>query len=196
MLTRDVGVFSLQSPLVRRPLVTQLWPPSSGLLPLRSRGRPHYSLVPTSVCRLILSCVLLTHSQASEAQVAPQAPLQPCPGPFCVGRSLRRARRPPKAPPRATKGRLEPRTAPPVPGLRESYRGELRGTRTQTRVTPRASASAPRPTAPARTAFRSLQQPPPPSLFHKMAASPLSGSRFQKGRDGAVDVTDGTAQAH
>lgn len=55
---------------------------------------------------------------------------------------LRRAPRPPKAPPRATKGRLEPRTAPPVPELRESYRGELRGTRTQSRVTPQESASA------------------------------------------------------
>lgn len=110
------------------------------------------------------------------------------PQPFCVGRSLRRAPRPPKAPPRATKGRLEPRTAPPVPGLRESYRGELRGTRTQTRVTPRASASAPRSTAPARTASRSPKQPPPPSPLHKMAAGPLNISAFQKRRDSVVDV--------
>lgn len=174
---------------------TAAGPPSSGLLPLRPRERPRYSLVPTSICRLIVACVLLAHSQASEVQLAPQAPSIHA-RPFCVGRSLRRARRPPKAPPRATKGRLEPRTAPPVPGLRESYRGELRGTRTQTRITPHASASAPRPTAPARTASRSLQQTPPPPPIHKMAAGPLRRSAFQKGRDGVVDVTEETAQAH
>lgn len=111
------------------------------------------------------------------------------PRPFCVGRSLRRAPRPPKAPPRTTKGRLEPRTAPPVPELQESYQRELRGTRTQTRVTPRASASAPRPAAPARTASRSPEQPTPSSPLHKMAAGPLSSSPFQKGRGGVTDVT-------
>lgn len=157
-------------------------PPSSGLLPLRPRGRPRYSLVPTSVRRLILSCVLLAHTQASEAQVAPQGPHSRA-RPFCVGRSLPRARRPPKAPPRATKGRLEPRTAPPVPGLRESYRGVLRGTRTQTRVTPRASASAPRPTAPARTALRSLQQPSHHHLcrFTKWPPARSAGPRSRRG---------------
>lgn len=85
--------------------------------------------------------------------------------------------------------------SPARSGLRESYRGELRGTRTQTRVTPRASASAPRPTAPARTASRSPQQPPPLSPLHKMADSPLSGSAFQKGRDGMETSRGGAAQA-
>lgn len=44
----------------------------------------------------------------------------------------------------------------------------------------------PRPTAPTRTAFRSLQQLPPPSPLHKMAAGPLRRSAFQKGRDWVV----------
>lgn len=44
----------------------------------------------------------------------------------------------------------------------------------------------PRPTAPTRTAFRSLQQPPPPSPLHKMAADPLRRSAFQKGRGWVV----------
>ena len=85
--------------------------------------------------------------------------------------------------------------SPARSGLRESYRGELRGTRTQTRVTPRASASAPRPTAPARTASRSPQQPPPLSPLHKMADSPLGSSAFQQGRDGVVTSRGGAAQA-
>lgn len=137
------------------------------------------------------------HPLRTERHKRRPRPLAAMPRPFSVGRSLRRAPRPPKAPPRATKGRLEPRTAPPVPRLRESYRGELRGTRTQTRVTPRASASAPRSVAPARTASRSPEQPPPLSPLHKMAAGPLRSSAFQKGRDGMVDVTGrgGAAQA-
>lgn len=144
---------------------------------------------------LVRSC---TFSGLRGESGAPGPP-QPYPDSFvwgvrCGGR--RGLRRPPKAPPQATKGRLEPRTAPPVPGLRESYRGELRGTWTQTRVTPRASAFAPRPTAPARTASRSPQEPPPPPPLHKMAAGPLCSSRFQKGRDKVVYVMGGTAQAH
>lgn len=184
LLIRDVGVFSLQSPLVRRPLGH----PALASSLSRPPGRPRYALVPTLVGRLILSCVRLALLRPQRHKWRPRPPAA-MPRPFCVGRSLQRARRPPKAPPQATKGRLEPRTAPPVPGLRESYPGELRGTRTQTRVTPRASASAPRPTAPARMASRSPQQSPPPSPLHKMAAGPLSGSPFQKGRDGVVGVT-------
>lgn len=172
-------------------------PPNCGLLPLRPRGRPPYGLVPTSVCRLILSCVLPASSQASKAQGAPQA--LPHPGSqaatLLCGALAAAGSEASEGPAPGHQGAARAPHSPARSGLQESYRGELRGTRTQTRVTPRASASAPRPTAPARTASRSPLQPPPLSPLHKMAASPLSSSAFQKGRDGMETSGGGEAQA-
>lgn len=159
-------------------------PPSCGFLPLRPRGRPHYGLVPT-VCRLILSCVLPASSQASKAQTAPQDPRSHAATLLC-GALAAAGSEASEGPAPGHQGAARAPHSPARSGLRESYRGELRGTRTQTRVTPRASASAPRPTAPARTASRSPQQPPPLSPLHKMADSPLSSSAFQQGRDGVM----------
>lgn len=109
-LIRDVGVFLLQSPLVRRPLghpaVASSLSDHGGVL----WPRPHFGMQAHPLLRP--SCSLSGFKGASSSPGPPAA----MPRPFCVGRSLRRARRPPKAPPRATKGRLEPRTAPPVPG--------------------------------------------------------------------------------
>lgn len=178
----ECSVFSLQFPFLCGPLGH----PALASSPLRRPGRPRYGLGPSSVGRPSSLVSFLNPLRTERPKWRPKTPSAK-PRPFCVGRSLRRAPRPPKAPPRA-KGRLEPRTAPPVPGLQESYRRELRGTRTQTRVTPRASASAPRPAAPARTASRSPEQPPP-SPLHKMAAGPLRSSAFQKGRGRVTDVT-------
>lgn len=66
----------------------------------------------------------LSSSEAAERERSPRTPAAR-PRPFvwgARGRGLRGLGRPrPEAPRR----RLEPRTAPPVPGLRESYRGEL-----------------------------------------------------------------------
>lgn len=179
----ECSVFSLQFPFLCGPLGH----PALASSPLRRPGRPRYGLEPSSVGRPSSPVSFLHPLRTERLKWRPKTPSAK-PRPFCVGRSLRRAPRPPKAPPRA-KGRLEPRTAPPVPGLQESYRRELRGTRTQTRVTPRASASAPRPAAPARTASRSPEQPPPSSPLHKMAAGPLRSSAFQKGRGRVADVT-------
>lgn len=114
LLIRDKHVFSLQPPLVRRPLGH---PAVCGLLPLRPRG-----VLPRAPSPLRYagssSSSLASFLHPLRIQRRKRLPRPPAamPRPFCVGRSQRRARRPPKAPPRATKGRLEPRTAPPVPG--------------------------------------------------------------------------------
>lgn len=83
-------MFSLQSPLVRKPLE----PPGSGLLPQVTRGRrPRHSLVPTPGGRLILRgplCISLTPQRVSG--VHPSRGLRNLASSLCVGNWLRRAR--------------------------------------------------------------------------------------------------------
>lgn len=162
-----VGVFSLQFPLTRGRWATQLRPPPY-LSPLQG---PRQGLVSTSVCRLILwhsPGILRGHRGAGgtprPSQFAPT---------LCVGRSLRRAQRPPKAPPRGTYGRLEPRTAPPVQGLRESYRGEL------------ARHQNPDPSYPPRECLCPAADSPSPNGFLEPSAATTSFAASQNGRQPA-----------
>lgn len=111
----------LQSPLIRRPLghptVASSLSDHGGVLPMASS--PLRYADSSSPASFLHPLRLQRRKGLPKPFPTPAAK----PRPFCVGRSLRRARRPPKAPPRATKGRLEPRTAPPVPGCR-SLTGE------------------------------------------------------------------------
>lgn len=106
-------------------------------------------------------------SEAPERERRPRTPAAP-PRPFVLGargRGLRGLGRPrPEAPRR----RLEPRTAPPVPGLRESYRGEL------------ARHQNPDPSYPPRECLSPAADSPSPNGFPGAHCSQHLHSRFTK----------------
>lgn len=174
-------MFSLQSPLARRPLsqpaLTCPLSHHGGVLatassPLRYAGS--FSLA---------SSLHPLRSQRRKWHPTPPAVL---PRPFVWGascRGLEGLRRPRPGPPRGTTSPAQPR---PFKGCGSLTGESCAAPEPRPRITPRASASAPRPTAPARTASRSPTQPPPPSPLHKMAVDPLSGSAFQKGAERRV----------
>lgn len=150
-------------------------PPSSGLLPLRPRGRPPYGLVPTSVCRLILSCVLPAASQASKAQAAPQAPPQPCRDPFVWGArcgGLGGLRRPRPGPPRGGSSPAQPRpfrAAGVLPGRAARHPN-------------------PDPSYPPRECLRPAADSPSPNGFPEPTAATTSFAASQNGRQPAQQL--------
>ncbi|MEJ1278977.1 hypothetical protein NN561_009903 [Cricetulus griseus] len=156
----------------------------------RPPGRPRYGLEPTAARRLHLS-----RPRRPQSVSGTPGPPQPRRDPLCRVLAAAGSEAWEGPAPRHRGGGSSPAQPRPFRGCGSLTGESLRGTRTQTRVTPRASASAPRPTAPARTASRSPLQPAPPMPPHKMAARPLGGSASQEGAGRRCDVTRWETQA-
>lgn len=166
MKPKQPSRFCVRDPESTLPGSSQAAGPPGGRRPVAGPpGRPRHGLVPAPARRLHLS----RPRRPRRGSGAPGPP-QPRRDPLCRALATAGSKAWEGPAPRHQRRRLEPRTAPPVPGLRESYRGVL------------ARHQNPDPSYPPRESLSPVADSPSPNGFPEPTAANTSAAASQNGR--------------